>query len=211
MTKRKARTNRRMRMARQRRVPLRQSRIRWPFSIHRRAIELLHDQILKGTGLLCLFHGGAQWSAFNTLLLGNRNVDIAAEKSLRVRNRRWIPDLTVRCRQTGHLLLVIEVWHTHAVSAPKRRAYLEAGIPWIELKAWSVLYQVGKKALSILDWGGMGQIRSPLQWDLFSAVDAKPMESAKQPENGFDLRSYDWPMPTPNQVRRSSKHERCFW
>jgi hypothetical protein len=199
MSKYSFKPNRATRAARRRNGRLQQHRIRWPFSIHAKAIELLYDQIRKGTGLLCLFHGGAQWVGLKSLLVGNNGAEIRLESSLRLSDRRWIPDLTVRCQDTGALLLVIEVWHTHAVSATKRRSYLDAKIPWIEVKAWNVIYRVGKKALSILDWGGIAEIDSPCQRELFQVEVPKSETRRESPRMAFDLRRNDWPLPAPSQ------------
>mgnify|MGYP000210959760 CR=1 FL=1 len=43
-------------------------------------------------------------------------VIVEAERELRVAGRRLIPDLTLRCPKSGEIRLLIEVWHTHAVS-----------------------------------------------------------------------------------------------
>jgi len=135
-----------------------------------------------------------------SLLHRQGDVLISLGASLRLNGRRWIPDLTVRCRKTGALLLAIEVWHTHSVSSTKRAAYLAASIPWIEVKAWNVLERVGKKTLSILDWGGIESITNPVQGDLFDQ-DLPSSATAKEHQKlAFDLRCKDWPVPPASQL-----------
>lgn len=204
MSKKRFRSSRAMRSARRRRIPTRHDRVRWPYSIHKRAIELLQIQIRKGAGIVCLFHGGAQWVGLKSLLGGHGNAHIGQGTSLRIGSRRWIPDLTVRCRATGTLLLAIEVWHTHPVSSAKRACYLAARIPWIEVKAWNVLERIDKKTLSILDWGGIEGVESPLQGELFDKPLPMHTPTRAHPKMEFDLRRTDWQMP--NSVRQRSAH-----
>lgn len=199
MSKKSHRPSRATRSARRKHIQPRHDRVQWPYSIHKKAIEVFQAQIRKGTGIPCLFHGGAQWTGLKSLLVGNGDALICLGASLRIGNRRWIPDLTVRCKATGTLLLAIEVWHTHSVSPTKRACYLAAGIPWIEVKAWNVLERIGKKTLSILDWGGIAGVESPFQGELFEQAVPKPVSNRVHQRMTFDLRSKDWPMPQASQ------------
>lgn len=135
-----------------------------------------------------------------SLLGGQGDALISQGAALRLNGRRWIPDLTVRCKRTGTLLLAIEVWHTHSVSHAKRTVYLAAGIPWVEVKAWNVLERVGKKTLSILDWGGIEAVTSPVQRDLFDQELPWPTTAKEHQRMAFDLRCNDWPMPPASQL-----------
>lgn len=199
MSKKRFRPSRAVRSARRKPFRLHHDRVRWPYSIHKKAIELLHAQVRKGLGIPCLLHGGAQWTAMTSLLDRQGDVLVSLGASLLLNGRRWIPDLSVHCRKTGALLLAIEVWHTHSVSPTKRAAYLAAGIPWIEVKAWNVLERVGKKTLSILDWGGIEGVTSPLQGDLFDQELPRPATAKEHQRMAFDLRCNDWPMPPASQ------------
>lgn len=189
-----------MQYARRKPLRIRHDRVLWPYSIHKKAIELVHAQVQRGLGIPCLFHGGAQWSAMKSLLGGQGDALISQGASLHLNGRRWIPDLTVRCKKTGVLLLAIEVWHTHSVSRTKRAAYIAAGIPWIEVKAWNVLERVGKKTLSILDWGGIETVASPEQWDLFDQQLPRPAIAKEHQKMAFDLRCKEWTMPPARQL-----------
>jgi hypothetical protein len=91
---------------------------------------------------------------------------VEAERELRVAGRRFIPDLTLRCPKSGEIRLLIEVWHTHAVSVAKRRAFATQGLPWIEVRAWHVVNRLRRQPLPVLDWGGIN-IDPPTQPDLF--------------------------------------------
>ena len=119
-------------------------------------------------GLHACFHGGVEWRSFQPLINRGKAVIVETEKTLRVSGRRYIPDLTVRCAQTGQLLLLIEVWHSHAISQAKRKAFDGAGLPWVEVKAWHVVNRFRGHPLAILDWGGVGP-DAPIQIDLFDA------------------------------------------
>lgn len=200
MSKKNHRPSRAMRSARRKRFQPRHERVRWPYSIHEKAIKLFQAQIRKGNGIPCLFHGGAQWTGLKSLLDGHGDALISLGESLRIGNRRWIPDLTVRSRASGTLLMAIEIWHTHSVSPTKRACYLAAGIPWIEVKAWNVLERVGKKTLSILDWGGIAGVESPFQGELFGQAVLKPASNEVHQKMTFDLRSKEWPMPPTSQL-----------
>lgn len=130
-----------------------------------------------------------------SLLGGRKDAVIKLEKGLLLNGRKWFPDLAVYCESTGALLLAIEVWHTHAVSGRKHASYLAAGIPWIEVKAWNVLERIGKKTVSVLDWGAIAGVRSPFQGQLFEEAAPKSRSIKAHQRVAFNVRSSDWPMP----------------
>lgn len=88
------------------------------------------------------------------LLASGEPSSIEVEKAIPIGRRRFVPDLTVRCPRTGRIRLVIEVWHSHAVSARKKAAFAAAGINWIEVRSWQALGRFRKCPLPVLDWGG---------------------------------------------------------
>ena len=96
-------------------------------------------------------------------------VVVDREKPIRISGRRYVPDLAVRCATSGRLLLLIEVWHTHAVSDRKRRAFAAGGFCWIEVKLWRVLGRHRNRPLPVIDWGGAGLPEAPDQGQLFPA------------------------------------------
>ena len=104
-------------------------------SIHQRAISRLSLELRATEGLHCWFHSGVSWRAYQHLIERGSSVIVEAERELRVAGRRFIPDLTLRCPKSGEILLLVEVWHTHAVSVAKRRAFAAQGLPWIEVRA----------------------------------------------------------------------------
>ena len=137
-------------------------------SPHQRAIHRLALELKAREGLMAMFHTGVTWQAFQPLVAAGEHVHVHQEQGLRIGRRRYVPDLTVRRSETGPILFVVEVWHTHAVSERKRQAFSEARIPWIEVLSWHVLLRKRKQALPILDWGGDALPLSPSQGDLFS-------------------------------------------
>lgn len=80
-----------------------------------------------------------------------------------------MPDLTIHCPRTWRILLLIEVWDSHAVTLTKARALGMARIPWIEVKAPHVLARRRSCPLSVLDWGGPGLPTSPHQDQISTA------------------------------------------
>lgn len=77
---------------------------------------------------------------------------VQCEKPLRLNSRRYVPDLVVRCAKSDRIMLVVEVWHTHAVTARKKAAFTAAGFPWIEVRSWHVISRFRKRPLPVLDW-----------------------------------------------------------
>lgn len=145
------------------------------------------------------FHGGVTWRGVLPLLDPGLEggVLVRAEAPLRASGRRYIPDLVVHCATSGRLLLAIEVWHTHAVGAEKRRAYQDERIPWIEVRAWSVLCWRRSQALPILDWGGIELLESPRQADLFELRPEATATPRKRALDSFNVRGRDWLLPAP--------------
>ena len=135
---------------------------------HRRAIRRLIMELRAEEGLFCIFHGGVDWRCAQGLLPRNARFVVKAECPVWADGRRYIPDLKVSCARTQRPLLLIEVWHSHAVNPTKRRAYNELGIPWVEVKSWHVLQRYRKRPLAILDWGGVGMPDAPFQGSLFA-------------------------------------------
>jgi len=169
-------------------------------SIHRTAIERLMRELRAGEVIFGRFHSGVTWRGIKPLLCNAARVTVQAEANLNVGGRRYIPDLVVRCESTGRLLLVIEVWHTHAVSRVKRQAYQSACIPWIEVRAWSVIYWRREHPIPILDWGGIAMVLSPCQHGLFDSahLQIKPLQT--RAKDSFSLRSTEWRLPNPRAV-----------
>jgi hypothetical protein len=137
-------------------------------SPHRLAIRRLALELSADEGLLCHFHSGVAWRSFQPLLPRGAQVVVEHEQPIRAAGRRYIPDLTVRCARTGRLLLLIEVWHTHAVTERKRQAFAQAALPWVEVKSWHVLGRHRKWPLPVIDWGGPGLPDGPYQGLLFA-------------------------------------------
>lgn len=135
-------------------------------TIHQQAISRLSLELRATEGLHCWFHSGVSWRAYQHLIERGSRVIVEAERELRVAGRRFIPDLTLRCPKSGEIRLLIEVWHTHAVSVAKRRAFATQGLPWIEVRAWHVVNRFRRQPLPVLDWGGIN-IDPPTQTDLF--------------------------------------------
>lgn len=173
-------------------------------SIHQRAISRLSLELRATEGLHCWFHSGVSWRAFQHLIARGSRVIVEAERELRVAGRRFIPDLTLRCPKSGDIRLIIEVWHTHAVSVAKRRAFAAQGLPWIEVRAWHVVTRFRKQPLIVLDWGGIN-IDPPEQDDLFELAPERPMVGSRvdhfmqswqrQSDSYLDLRQWA-PLPT---------------
>jgi len=146
---------------------------RWRSSVgespHALAIRRLSLELHAEEGLLCNFHGGVTWRSVQPLLPRGTPVVVDREKPIRIAGRRYIPDLTVRSASSGRLLLLIEVWHTHAVSDRKRRAFSEGGLCWIEVQSWHVLGRYRSRPLPVVDWGGAGLPDAPNQGQLFAS------------------------------------------
>jgi hypothetical protein len=94
---------------------------------HDRAIRRLAMELKAREGLMGLFHAGISWRALGCLVDLSTPVLVEHEKSIKIGHSRFVPDLVVRCPRTGRILLVIEVWHTHAVSGRKKAAFQAAG------------------------------------------------------------------------------------
>lgn len=120
-------------------------------------------------GLMGLFHAGVTWRAFAWLVSLSAAVAVETEKSLKIGNSRFVPDLIVRCMRTHRILLVVEVWHTHTVSAKKKAAFHTAGFPWVEVRSWQVISRTRRQPLPVLDWAGPGLPQPPEQRSLFHA------------------------------------------
>ncbi|MGJ7503676.1 hypothetical protein ACSFBF_25190 [Variovorax sp. ZT5P49] len=120
-------------------------------------------------GLMGLFHAGVTWRAFACLVSLTASITVETEKSLKIGRSRFVPDLIVRCVRTHRILLVVEVWHTHTVSAKKKAAYQAAGFPWVEVRSWHVISRVRRQPLPVLDWAGSSLPRPPQQHSLFNA------------------------------------------
>jgi hypothetical protein len=174
-------------------------------SIHRRAIDLFKQELLAGRVVIGRFHGGVEWRALQPLFAEGLPIIVRAEEPLKMGVRRYIPDLVVRCRTTGKLVLAIEVWHTHAVSSFKRLAYEVACIPWIEVRAWSVIYRRPGQALPILDWGGIEAVDSPCQWGLFDSAPT-PLKVPERSKAVFSVRSRQWQLPTRSHSSPPPNH-----
>lgn len=121
-------------------------------------------------GLMGLFHAGVTWRALGCLVDPSNPVLVEHEKSIKIGSSRFAPDLVVRCPRTDRILLVIEVWHTHAVTARKKAAFQAAGFPWIEVRSWHVISRYRKRPLPVIDWGGPGLPAGPEQFGLFDVV-----------------------------------------
>lgn len=121
-------------------------------------------------GLLGNFHGGVTWRSVQPLLPRGTPVTVDREKPIRIAGRRYIPDLTVRSANSGRMLLLVEVWHTHAVGDRKRRAFSDGDLPWIEVKSWHVLGRYRSRPLPVVDWGGAGLPDAPCQGQLFATA-----------------------------------------
>ncbi len=118
-----------------------------------------------------MFHGGVDWRCARALLPRNARLVVKSECPVRAGGRRYVADLKISCARTHRTLLLIEVWHSHAVSSSKRKAFNELGIPWVEVNSWHVLQRFRKRPLPILDWGGAGMPNAPFQGALFEADD----------------------------------------
>ena len=127
-------------------------------SIHKPAIDRLALELDAREGLTCRFHGGVSWRSTQSLLSKGVLVTVERERGLRIGSHRYVPDLTLRCPRTRKILLLIEVWDSHAVSAKKAQDLCTAGIPWIEVKALHVLARRRIRPLPVLDWGGSKSI-----------------------------------------------------
>jgi len=127
-----------------------------PESAHRRAIDRLALELRAEEGLLCRFHSGLVDSTPKEVLARGTRCRVDLEQSRRIEGRRVVPDLTVRCARTDRLFFVIEVWHSHAVDACKRKAFEAGSIPWLEVRSLHVIWRRRGQALPVLDWGGFG-------------------------------------------------------
>jgi hypothetical protein len=142
---------------------------------HRKAIRILRVQLQAEDGLFCCFHGGVDWRCAQNILPRGSKVVVEMERPVKAGGRRYVPDLKVSCARSRRTILLIEVWHTHAVNQKKRRAYNELGVPWIEVKSWHVLQRFRSRPLPILDWGGVGMPDAPFQGALFDQEEQMPL------------------------------------
>lgn len=195
MSKKQDLQSRAMRNARKRSGNRRATKTRSLYSPHRMAINVLREQLRAGHIVYGWFHGGVTWRGATPLIEKGVHVTVRAEAPLKAAGRRYIPDLVVNCANSGRLLLAIEVWHTHAVSAIKRLAYQSAGIPWIEVRAWAVISRRSGQRLPILDWGGIGPIETPIQLGLFESTPTAVKPPRERAAKLFSLRSSDWRLP----------------
>lgn len=145
-------------------------------SPHKRAIDRLALDLQAEEGLLCWFHSGVAWQALLPIIDRGTPVQVEKERSIHADGRRYTPDLTVRCNRTGQVLLLIEVWNTHAVSEAKRRAFANAHLPWIEVRAIQVLSRLTNKPLPVIDWGGL-EPNPPTQHHLFECPTLTPQDA----------------------------------
>lgn len=139
---------------------------------HQRAIRRLALEVAAREGLWGWFHAGVTWRAMGSLVDPGIPVFVHTEQALKLGTRRYVPDLVVRCARSNRILLVVEVWHTHAVSASKKAAFTSAGFPWIEVRSWHVISRFRKRPLPVLDWGGAGFPTAPKQYALFDGESA---------------------------------------
>lgn len=95
---------------------------------------------------------------------------VEQEKAIRIGSRRFVPDLVVRCTRTNRILLVVEVWHPHAVGGHKKAAFQAAGFRWIEVRSWHFISRHRRRPLPVLDWDGPGLPTGPKQFGLFDLV-----------------------------------------
>lgn len=155
---------------------------------------------------MAMFHGPVQWRGAKYLVTPGQSVKVQVEKELRLEGRRYIPDLIVRCVHTDRILVVIEVWETHAVSGRKRAVYLSTGLPWIEVRAYKAYSRFRKRPLAVLDWGGIADIDPPVQPDLFgeSLIPPAPGSTPEQIKTSFAVRSRDWRLPESRSGRLSA-------
>ena len=144
---------------------------------HQRAIRRLAMELKAREGIMGLFHAGVTWRAFACLVSLATAVAVETEKPLKLGNSRFVPDLIVRCARTHQILLVVEVWHTHAVSAKKKAAFQVAGFSWVEVRSWHVISRTRRQPLPILDWAGPGLPRPPEQYPLFEFEDGQKRSS----------------------------------
>jgi hypothetical protein len=150
------------------------ARTRRSLSVHKPAIDRLDLELDAREGLICRFHAGVAWGSTELLLQKGVALTVERERALRLGNRRYVPDLTIRCARTSQIVLLIEVWNSHAVSTTKARAFGEAQIPWIEVKASHVLARPRSGPLPVLDWGGPGLPSSPHQAQILAALTPSP-------------------------------------
>lgn len=199
MATRRPHLSRSQRNARRRRSSRLPIHYRNEISRHRAAIEKLRDAIREGVVMIGRFHGGVWWRGFMPLVPPEMRsqVVINVEEQLNAAGRRYIPDLVIRCKRSGRLLLAIEVWDTHPVSPSKRQAYQAAGVSWIEVRAWAVACWRRGQPLPVLDWGGFSLLASPKQDELFdgSLVVVTPIDRDR-PQRQFAVRSRDWLLPS---------------
>lgn len=176
--------------------------------VHQRAIERLRLELLSGEGLMAWFQGAFQWQGAKYLVAPGQVVKVEVEATLRLDGRRYIPDLVVRCPASDRLLFAVEVWETHAVSPRKRAAYGTAGVPWIEVRAYKVYARHRRFPLAVVDWGGMADVESPCQLDLFegSARLNLSMPSSTRAKEQFALCSRHWQLPPPLAGSGAKRH-----
>lgn len=148
---------------------------------HERAIRRLALELKAREGLMGLFHAGVTWRAFACLVSLSAEVAVETEMSLKIGGSRFVPDVVVRCARTRRILLVVEVWHTHTVSAKKKAAFHTAGFPWVEVRSWHVISRTRRQPLPILDWAGPGLPEPPEQRSLFHSAGNRTVSDRHDP------------------------------
>ncbi|CAM5788092.1 hypothetical protein RFUL19S_02062 [Rhizobacter fulvus] len=152
---------------------------------HGLAIKRLQVALTTEIGLEARFHSGVDWCGLQRLLPDGGDHHVLRERPLMVGGRRCVPDLTVT-NSDGKILLLVEVWHTHAVDDRKRQAFAAKNLPWIEVRCWHVIARQFGQPLPVLDWGGLWQPAPPAQSDLHCALD-QPFAEAVQELTVFDV------------------------
>ena len=139
-------------------------------SIHKLATDRIALELAAREGLICRFHAGVALGPVEPLLPKGLRVVVQSERGIQIGSHRYVPDLTIRCPKTWKILLLIEVWDSHPVSAMKARALGVAQIPWIEVKARHALARLRRFPLTVLDWGGPGLPNPPHQGKISAAL-----------------------------------------
>lgn len=170
---------------------------------HDRAIQRLSMELKAREGLMGLFHAGVTWRALVCLVDMRKPIVVQTEKSIKINGSRFIPDLVVLCERTRRILLVIEVWHTHAVSGRKKAAFQAAGFSWIEVKSWHVISRYRQRPLPVLDWGGDELPEGPKQFGLFD----EPLIGSRQQLSSLIIQRRVQPIATLLRAVRN-KHSR---
>ena len=154
---------------------------------HELAIRHLMTAFRREPAVYGRFHSGVDWRACSPLVASS-DIDVERGHTVRVDSKRYVPDLLVRARVGGKILLLVEVWHTHAVSERKRRAYQALGVRWVEIKCWHILAHRPGAAFPLLDWGGFEGINSPYQSEISMVPPTHVAQTASDEASpAFDL------------------------